>query len=356
MRRTTPRQPSPGSRKRRGAVAALMSVGLLTLVACGGAGSQAETTESGMTRIVVDYSGTANNAQLALGVERGIFARNGLQVEQNPSSGASANSVALLLNGQIQMAVGEITSVPAAVARGFPVEIVTSLATDYQSPQGDAFSVVVPASSPVRSFADLQGRTVAVNASESIFDLALRQAVRQAGGDPASVNIIAVPFEDQGAALRQGRIDAVSTIEPFAGQLTTDGFRSIGDPNAAALGPRSTAAVMFSSSQFVDENPDVMRRFIQAFSEATQYANDNPEEVRRTIVALTGAPPAAIADLPLPWYVSGVDRRSAGLIAQLMVEQGRLRPPPPALDQFTWTGAPDATDLVNPPRGLQVSG
>ncbi|UED84046.1 ABC transporter substrate-binding protein [Streptomyces profundus] len=326
----------------------------LALSACGAGGGRAETTESGLTRLVIDYSATANNAQLSLGVERGIFERHGIEIEQVPGSGASANSVALLLNGQIDLAVTEITAVPAAVHADFPVQIVTSLVTDYESPQGDAFSLVVPGDSPIRSFADLAGRTVAVNALESFFDLTLREAVRQGGGAPDTVEVVAVPFEDQLAALRQGRVDAVSTIEPFGGQLLTDGFRTIGNPATAALGARSSASVLMASRPFVTENEDVMRRFLDAWDEATAYANDHPDEVRETIVATTGARPEAVADLPLPWYVSGIDRRSAALVTSLMVEYGRLDSAPP-LEEYAWSQAPEATDLTTPPRGLEVS-
>ncbi|WP_147437852.1 ABC transporter substrate-binding protein [Streptomyces radicis] len=358
MRETRRARTARGTRRARRARTAMAALGLaagLTLTACGADGGRVETTESGLTRLVVDYSPTANNAHLSLGVRRGVFERHGFDIEQVPGSGASANSVALLLNGQIQLAVTEITAVPAAVGAGFPVQIVTSLVTDYESPQGDAFSLVVPGDSAISSFADLAGRTVAVNGLESFFDLTVREAVRQEGGDPDAVDVIAVPFEDQLAALRQGRVDAISTVEPFAGQLVADGFRSIGNPATAALGPRSVASVLMASREFVAENEDVMRRFQRAWGEATTYANDHPDEIRETIVETTGAPPEAVADLPLPWYVSGIDRRSAELITSLMVEYGRLESEP-ALDEYTWSEAPDATDLATPPRGLEVSG
>ncbi|WP_158603534.1 ABC transporter substrate-binding protein [Micromonospora radicis] len=333
----------------------ILALGLLGFTAaCGTDGEPAETTESGDTRIVIDFSPTANNAQLSLGIERGIFDRHGFEIHQVPGSGASANSVALLLNGQVQLAVSEITAVPAAVAAGFPVEIVTSLVTDYESPEGDAFSLVVPEGSGIRSFADLTGRTVAVNGLESFFDLTVLEAVRRAGGDPTQVRIVAIPFEDQVAALRQGRVDAVSTLEPFAGQLLTGGFRSIGNPATSALGPRSVPSILMGSQRFVDRNPEVMRRFVRAWGEVTAYANDNPAQVRQTIVRTTGAPPEAVAELPLPWYVSGIDRRSAALVARLMVDFGRIDAAPP-LDTFTWSEAPDAHDLGTPPRGLQVA-
>ena len=314
-----------------------------------------ETTEAGLTRLAIDYSPTAVNAQLTLGINRGIFARHGIEIEQVPGAGASAASVALLLNGQIQLAVSEITAIPTAVAAGFPVEVVTSLATDYRSPQGDAFSVVVAEDSPIRSFADLPGRTVAVNGLRSFFDLTVLESVRQSGGDPDSVAVVAVPFEDQVAALRQGRIDAVSTLEPFAGQLLRSGFRSIGNPAATALGPRSVATVLMGAKEFIDRNPDVMHRFLQALREATEYANSHPAQVRQTISETTGAPPEAIAALPVPWFITGIERRAAALTTQLMVDYGRIDNAP-AVDEFTWSESPDAADIATPPLDLHVTG
>jgi NitT/TauT family transport system substrate-binding protein len=340
---------------RRLVTATLAACVLATLGACGGSddGGEAASGDSDLTRVVIDYSPTANNAQLSLGLEQGIFERHGIEIEQVPGSGASANSVALLLNGQIQLAVSEITAIPAAVEAGFPVQIVTSLSADYESPDGDAFSVVVPEDSDIRSFEDLEGTTVAVNAVESFWDLTVLEAVRRAGRDPDAVRMVSVPFEDQGPALRQGRVDAVTTLEPFAGQLLTDGHRSIGDPAAAALGRQSVAAVLMASKQYLDENPDVMRRFVEAWEEATEYATDHPDEIRQTIVETTGAPPEAVENLPLPWYVSGVDRRSTEAFTRMMVRYGRLDSPVP-VDDLVWPEAPDA-DLTTPPPWIDVS-
>jgi len=338
----------------RGRAALYAGVVAIGVSGCGVDLGRVETTESGLDRLAIDYSPTAVNAQLTLGVERGIFARHGIEIERRPGAGASAASVALLLNGQIQMAVTEITAVPTAVAAGFPVEVVTSLATDYRSRQGDAFSVVVAEESPIRSFADLQGKTVAVNGLRSFFDLTVLESVRKTGGDPGAVSVVAVPFEDQVAALRQGRVDAVSTLEPFAGQLLRSGFRSVGNPASTALGPRSVATVLMGSKEFVDRNPEVMHRFLDALHEATEYANGHPAEVRRTISETTGAPPEAVAQLPVPWFISGVERRAAESTTKLMLDYGRIDRAP-AVDEFTWSESPDAYDTRTPPRDLEVT-
>ena len=215
--------------------------------------------------------------------------------------------------------------------------------------------MVVAEDSPIRSFADLQNRTVAVNGLRSFFDLTVLESVRRSGGDPDLVSVVAVPFEDQVAALRQGRVDAVSTLEPFAGQLLRSGFRAVGNPATTALGPRSVATVLMGAKEFVDRNPALMRRFIQALREATDYANTHPAEVRRTISETTGAPPEAVAQLPVPWFITGIERRAAELTTTLMVDHGRIDEAP-AVDEFTWPESPDASDLHVPPLDLQVTG
>jgi NitT/TauT family transport system substrate-binding protein len=338
---------------RKAAIATLAACLVAAVGACGSDDAGEAASADGLTRLAARFTSTANSAQLELGVKQGIFEKHGIELVHVPGTGAGANSVALLLNGQIQLAFTDITAVPSAVAAGFPVQVVASLSADYESPNGDAFAVIVPEDSDIRSFEDLEGRTVAVNGLESFWDLEVREAVGKAGGDPSRVEMVAVPFPDQVAALKQGRVDAVSTFQPFSGQLLADGHRSIGDPAAEALGPQSIGSVIMASNQYIDENPDAMKRFVAALEEAVAYANDHPEEVRATISETTGAPAEAVANLQLPWYVSGVDRKSAEAFTRLMVKHGLLESAP-AVDEIVWPEAPDA-DLTTPPRGLEVS-
>ncbi|WP_280402372.1 ABC transporter substrate-binding protein [Nocardia carnea] len=353
-RRGRTEAPTRASRRNRGRIGVVSAVvALLALTACTGDPGRIERTEAGLARLAIDFSPTANNAQLTLGVERGIFARHGIEIDQRPGTGASAGAVALLLNGQIQLAVSEITAIPTAAANGFDVDVVTSLAVDYETPAGDASALVVPETSPIRSFADLEGRTVAVNGLRSFFDLTVLEAVRLDGGDPERVSVVAIPFEDQVAALRQGRVDAISTLQPFAGVLTRDGFRSVGNPAAAALGPHSVTTVLMGAGEFVEANPDVVRRFLTALAEAGRYANEHPDEVRRTIIETTGAPAEAIAQMPVPWYITGIQRPAAERTVDLMARYGRIDDRLP-LGEFVWAGSPDAT-LTEPPRDLAVT-
>jgi NitT/TauT family transport system substrate-binding protein len=306
-----------------------------------------------MTKLAARFAPNANTAPFSLGADKGIFRKHGIDLVTVPGSGAGATAVALLLNGEVQLAPTDVTAVPLAVTGGFKVQVIASLSADYRSLNGDAYAVIVPNNSSVRTFRDLEGKTVAVNGLKSFWDLEVSEAVSKAGGDPKGVQFVAVPFSDQVAALKQGRVDAVTTLQPFANQLVAAGYRSIGDPAAAALGPRSVGSVIMASKKFLDEHPDVIKRFLAAWAEVVQYANDHPDEVRATISATTGAPAAAVASTPLPWYVSGVDRKSAQAFATLMVKHGLIRKAPP-VDDFVWRQAP-AANLSTPPKGITVA-
>lgn len=66
------------------------------------------------------------------------------------------------------------------------------------------------------------------------WEVALLEAVKLDGGDPTKVKRVAIPFPDQLAALRQGRVDAVSTFQSVAAQMEPAGFKYNGDPQADA--------------------------------------------------------------------------------------------------------------------------
>ena len=68
--------------------------------------------------------------------------------------------------------------------------------------------------SAIKSAKDLEGKKVAVNTLKNIGDTAVRESVRKAGGDPAKVKFVELPFDQMPAALdeRAGRRRLV--VEP----------------------------------------------------------------------------------------------------------------------------------------------
>jgi hypothetical protein len=90
---------------------------------------------------------------------------------------------------------------------------------------------MVTEDSPIRGYAGLAGKTIAVNALENVADVTLKAALDEHGVDHTQVKYLEVRFADMLAALDAGRVDAAFLAPPFETiARRSGGFRSIGFP------------------------------------------------------------------------------------------------------------------------------
>ena len=71
----------------------------------------------------------------------------------------------------------------------------------------------------------LEGKTVSVNTLKNLPEVAVRNALEQAGVDPSTVKFVEIPFPDVPAALESKRVDAAFAVEPFVGASAGAGRR-----------------------------------------------------------------------------------------------------------------------------------
>src|SRR5579863_1116361 len=114
--------------------------------------------------------------ELDLGVEQGIFAKEGIDLEIS-ALGGDAKLQQALAAGSIDFALGSGPSM-AFAAKGAPAKAVAAFAG---APRN--ISVIVAADSPIKSVADLKGKLLAVTTAGSLTDwLAHRIAVTEGWG------------------------------------------------------------------------------------------------------------------------------------------------------------------------------
>jgi NitT/TauT family transport system substrate-binding protein len=338
---------SKGEMMRRGRVhaAAAAVCGLALLVgACGSSNEGSTGSSTGaaaapkLVKFNFGYAPIGQEAFVKLGLDKGIFRQEGLDLKLLPvASGAAA--VAQLVNGQLQAAYGGVSGVIAASAKGIGLQIVAGGALDYKKPEGSEWETLVRADSGINSFKDLAGKTVALNSLNCCWHFWVREVVAKQGGDPKSVKFVQIPFADQVAAAKKGRVDAVTTLQPFGTELKEAGFKSLGDPAAIAQGDQSNgSAGIFMDKKAIEQQPEVVARFKKALAAAAKYANDHPAEVRQVIVKETGAPAALIDKAPIPVYTADVTRGSVEHEAGYLVKYGVLDKAPP-FATLVWSGA-----------------
>jgi len=323
---------------------ACVAVCALAIIAAGCGGSDNTSTGSGgsgqgkTVTITVGAAQSPSAAAVELGQQKGIFKRHGIALKMAPVATGAAG-VAQLVNGQIQVALGGLSGVITASSQNIPVKFVSGGVSDHPDKAGTQYQTIVSTKSGITSFKDLSDKTVAVNSLKCCWEFWTREAVEKAGGNSKSLKMVQVPFPDQVAALKQGRVQAVTTLQPFATSLIGQGYKSIGDPAAIAYdNPDNTNTNFFMSDKFISGNPDAVKRWQAALQDASEYANAHPDETRKVIATLTKGAPDLIAKMPLPRYTAALDRKAIEDEAKFLVKYGVIKQAP-AYDKLAWTGA-----------------
>lgn len=284
-----------------------MRKGFLALAACalllagcgddeggsnGGGGSAEPVT------IKVGVIPIADVAPLYLGMEQGFFKDEQLTVKPQIAEGGAAIATSVL-SGDYDFGFSNVVSLVTARSKGLPLKIVSQGVSGHET-EAEAFdTLLVPKGSDIREARDLEGKTVAVNALNNIGPLSINYAIEQAGGDYKKVKYVEVPFPDMIAALEAERIDAAWVVEPFASQGKGAGMRSIFAP-FEEVSPNLTIATYFTTEQKIQEQEDVVDRFVRAMEKSLQYAQDNPDAVRKIVLTYTKIPKPAADNMTLP--------------------------------------------------------
>ena len=209
---------------------AVTAVGLLlTLTVLGGsaAGAPARTHTAKADTITVDTLPISNALPLDLGIQKGFFAKQNIEIKKQILQ--SGNDIVLALanhNGDI----GYIGYVPAMIARtqGIPVTIVAASEVEGATEADNWQDIIVKSSSPIKTPADLAGKTIAVNALKGVGEVIIKAALQKKGVDPNSIKLLAMPFPTMRTALNNGQVDAIWVPEPFLTQgLSLDGDRVV---------------------------------------------------------------------------------------------------------------------------------
>jgi NitT/TauT family transport system substrate-binding protein len=320
---------------RRSGSRLVILVVLLASVGMGACGSDdddggGDSADQELTRVDFQLSWLPGGDNLGFwaGKEQGFFEEEGIDLTIGQAATGAA-AITQLINGDQQVALGGISPVITAAAGDIPITIVSGAVNDREDPAGSQYQTIVPADSDIRSFADLSGKTIAVNSLKCCWEFWIREAVEEDGGDPDSLNLLQVPFPEAVTALKQGEVDAISTLQPFATGLRQEGYRDIGDSPAIAFdNPNNGNTVFYMSQQFIQENPGIVERWRRALEKSAEYANANPDETRAQILEQTGADPELVESAPLPEYTAEIDRETIEKEGEFLVKYGVIEEAP----------------------------
>jgi NitT/TauT family transport system substrate-binding protein len=315
----------------------LLLVLLCALAAAGCGDDDGDSGESGQpATLKVGVLPISDVAPLYLGIDKGFFKRERLTVEPQVTQGG-AEVTAGVVSGDFDLGFSATEPLIAARARNLPVTIVSQGVQAAADPTKDWGQLLVAGDSPVRQPADLEGRTIAVNALKSMPELCARIVLERAGADTENIDFVEVPFPEMTQALEAGRVDAVASVEPFVTQAQAGGARSLGS-YLAAIEPRMTVAVYFTTESYLEQSGDVVERFARAMNRSLEYAQAHPGEVRREVTEYTEIPPEVAESITLPYWSSDLNEPTIDLIAEQTARFGIVEDKPD-VEAMIWEGA-----------------
>jgi NitT/TauT family transport system substrate-binding protein len=288
---------------------------------CGSSGgADAAPTDGGVAKVKVGIIPIIDVAPIYLGQKQGFFANRKIELTMESGQGGAA-IVPGVLSGQFQFGFSNMTSLLIAQTKNVPIKVVANGVASTGRPGKDFGGVVVRKDSPITTAAGLAGKKVAVNTLKNIGDTAVRESVRKAGGDPAGINFVEMPFPNMPAAVEAGQVEAAFVSEPALSTVTAAGGRVVSWCFADAA-PNLTVAAYFTSAKLIGENPDLVKRFTEAMNESLAYADTHPDEVREIIGTYTKIDPKLRSGLTLPKWPTEINRASVETLSKLGAQDG----------------------------------
>ncbi|MDP9344469.1 MAG: ABC transporter substrate-binding protein [Actinomycetota bacterium] len=316
----------------------LAAMGAAALLALAGCGSNDEQSGGGSktTKVKVGVLPISNVAPLYLGMKKGFFKQEGLEIEPAPAQSGN-EIVTAMVSGDLQFAFLGYVPASSARAQGLPIKLIANADNGAEKAKDEWTLIMVQKDSPIRSVGDLAGKTIAVNALKGVGEVVIKAALDKQGVDPNSIKLLEVPFPEMPAALKAKRVDAIWAPEPFLTSVMGGGGRGIEAP-LTTLGAKFPNGTYATTEQYLGKNKDAVERFARAMNKSSDYASKHPDEARATIPQFTKIPAAVAKKIRLPLWPTKIDRQQLQQLINYAVKYKVIEKAPP-LDELIWEGA-----------------
>lgn len=286
------------------------------ILACSPAGAK------DLTHVKVGMLPSVNSAPIMLGIEKGFFKQEGLDIEPLFMGGGSELTVALM-SGATQIShIGSVNSVIAR-SRGLPIKVLTAYLKEHNNPDQAYMQIVVRPDAGIKTIHDLVGKTIAVNEVRAYGETVIKAALESGGMDPNSIKLVEVPFPDMATALASKQVDAIWTLEPFLTLALDAGDIQIAAPAVALAGKKNFFdGAWMSTETFMSENPGVIDSFVRAMNRSTEYAAQHQDEIRNIIPTYTRVKVGLASRVRLPVFDSTLDPEMVDIISQHLLKYG----------------------------------
>jgi len=195
-----------------------------------------------------------------IGVDAGLFKKNGVDIEELPIRDTLSAGVQSLLGVDLLIGFGNPLAVLQPVATGADIAVIGSHVSFDQYGMG--------VGSAIGAIKDLKGKKVGVSALGARSDLVARVMLRRAGLDPAKdVEMVAAGLTPARAlALTKDLVQGVPLNQQVAAQAQKLGIKVL-EMNAVPV----MTDLLITTRSYIKGEEDTVRRFMKGYAAAIQF-------------------------------------------------------------------------------------
>jgi NitT/TauT family transport system substrate-binding protein len=164
------------------------------------------------TTVRIGVQPVESAGQTFYGKDLGWFEQAGLDVQISPMSNGPA-LVAAVISGALDIGLSAVGSVAQAHVKGLGVKIIAPAGMSLSTAPTDVTMVAID--SPIKTAADLSGKTIAVNGIGNVLMYATQAWIDKNGGDSKKVKWVEMPFPSMAGAIAAKRVDGATLAEPY---------------------------------------------------------------------------------------------------------------------------------------------
>jgi NitT/TauT family transport system substrate-binding protein len=213
----------------------------------------------------------ANYTPVYLAQQRGLFAKQGLDVSIS-TAGGIATVVPIILSKRAQFALSGTAPAVNATLGGGPTKCIANIAG------GSSLLVLAKPGTSIRSLEDFKGKTIATLRFPSNTNATPKYALTKIGKlDLAASNVsfLELPPGAQIAAVKDGRADLAVVFEWDASIGATQHGLEVVYGFADVIGPNASSAI-FATQQYLDANAETAQKLVNAIAEAMKMIHTDP--------------------------------------------------------------------------------
>jgi NitT/TauT family transport system substrate-binding protein len=271
---------------------------------------------------------------LDVGIETGIFAKHGLEVEASAFAG-DAKLQQGLTSDSVDIGIGSGPGM-AFMAKGVPAKAVAAMAGVPRN-----MAVMVNYNLPIRSVEDLKGKKLGVTTVGSLTDW-IGKRINAIKGWSAAEGITTVPIggvQPARPAIKTGQIDGyIGALETGYALEENQEWRVI--TAATPFVDHFITHVFFARNDLIEKRPQAVRAFLAGWFETIMFMRANKERTVAITAKVINLSPSVVGrayDDQIGIFSSdGVfDPQAVAVLKKSFIEMGLLKEPPDDSVMFT---------------------